>query len=163
MIWNFGMPQVVFSLSAGIAGDRQQRLSLTEDVAVISMKFSDRLLGNITASRNVRIGSQQNFLKVCSRDWILTVDSDTFTVYDGLGQIVSEYKYNGSTLQCMEKQLEGFALSTLSPDNNAILCSARSNLSNMAVIESAYLSFRTGMPEEPGRVFHMEQIEPINP
>jgi hypothetical protein len=32
----------------------------------------------------------------------------------------------------------------------------------MAVIESAYLSARTGMPEEPGRILQMAQVEPLN-
>jgi hypothetical protein len=32
----------------------------------------------------------------------------------------------------------------------------------MAVIESAYLSARTGFPEEPARILQLAQIEPTN-
>jgi hypothetical protein len=46
----------------------------------------------------------------------------------------------------------------LSPDKNKLASSGRENLKNMAVIESAYLSARTGFPEEPGRILQMASL-----
>ena len=51
--------------------------------------------------------------------------------------------------------LENFAASVTSPETTKLCSSARENLENMAVIESAYLSARTGFPEEPGRILQM--------
>ena len=39
--WNFSTPQQVYSLNTNTAGDRKQRLYLTEDTAVVTMKFTD--------------------------------------------------------------------------------------------------------------------------
>jgi hypothetical protein len=55
----------------------------------------------------------------------------------------------------MRGLLKDFAQSILSPDENKLCSSGRENLKDMAVIESAYLSARTGFPEEPGRILQM--------
>ena len=79
---------------------------------------------------------------------------------DILGNVTDESKYDDSELDRYTALLENFALSILSPDENKLGSTARENLKNMAVIESAYLSARTAMPEEPGRILQMAQIEP---
>ena len=56
--------------------------------------------------------------------------------------------------------LTSFAMSILAPDDNPLACSADQNLKNMAVIESAYLSARTGFPEQPQKILDIEQNEP---
>ena len=58
--------------------------------------------------------------------------------------------------------LKNFALSMLMPDKNKLYSSARENLHDMALIEAAYLSARTSMPEEPSKILKMTLIEPIN-
>ncbi len=58
-------------------------------------------------------------------------------------------------LFCMTEQLKNFALSILRPEDNKLCSSGSDNLQDMAVIESAYLSARTGFPEEPGKVLQM--------
>jgi predicted dehydrogenase len=160
IVWNFAAPQQVYSLNTNTAGDRKQRFFLTEDTAVVMMKFADTLIGNLMAGRT--FGTRQEFLKVYGRDKILTVSDTQFTVSDSLGQVSEEYKYSDDEICRMKKLLENFALSILSPDNNKLCSSARENLRNMAVIESAYLSARTGMAEEPGRILKMAQTEPAN-
>ena len=52
----------------------------------------------------------------------------------------------------MKKTLENFGSHLLWPDKIPLVSTAADNLKNMAVIEAAYLSARTGMPEEPGRI-----------
>lgn len=152
---NFGIPQQVYSLNTNQAQDRQQRLYLTEDTAVVAMKFSDTLIGNLIASRRAGIGPKEEFLKLYGKDKILTVSDKRLTVSDGLGETNEELEYEDDELFCMTEQLKNFAASILSPDENKLCSSGRENLQDMAVIESAYLSARTGFPEEPAKVLQM--------
>jgi len=154
---NFGIPRQVYSLNTNQAQDKQQRLYLTEDTAVVTMKFTDTLIGNLIASRRAGIGPKEEFLKLYGKDKILTVNDRRLTVSDGLGQKNEELEYDDDALFCMSEQLKNFALSILSPDKNKICSSGRENLQDMAVIESAYLSARTGFPEEPAKVLQMAQ------
>jgi predicted dehydrogenase len=160
IIWNFPTPQHIYSLNTNQAADRQQRLYLTEDTAVVTMKFSDMFIGNLIASK--AFGPGQEFLKVYGKDKILTVSNKQFTVSDGLGQKSEEWEYDDDERGWYTALLENFALSILSPDENKLYSSGRENLKNMAVIESAYLSARTAMPEEPDRILQMAQIEPTS-
>ena len=153
IIWNFATPQQVYSLNTNTAGDRQQRLYLTEDTAVVTMKFTDTSFGNLIASK--AIGPTQQFLKLYCKDKILTVSNTLFSVSDHLGRVSEQAKYDDGQLGCMTKLLKNFALSILLPDKNKLCGSGSENLKNMAVIESAYLSARTGFPEQPGKILQM--------
>jgi predicted dehydrogenase len=152
IMWNFPVPQQVYSLTTNQAGDKQQRLYLTEDTAVVMMKFNDTLIGSLTALRRAGLGPRQEFLRVYGKNKIVTVTRDNLTVSDGSGQSHKKLKYDEDTLGCMAKVLNNFALNILSPDENKLCSSGGENLKNMAVIESAYLSARTGIPEEPGKI-----------
>lgn len=161
IVWNIATPQQVYSLNTSTAGDRQQRSYLTEDTAVVTMKFIDTSFGNLIASKV--FGPEQQILKVYGKDKILTVSNRSrFIISDGLGQTNEEAEYDDDELIWYTALLKNFALSTLLPDKNKLCSSARENLKDMAVIESAYLSARTGMPEEPGRILKMAQTEPAN-
>jgi len=160
IVCNFATPQQVYSLNTNTAADRQQRLYLTEDTAIVTMKFTDTSFGNLIASSV--FGPQRTSLKVYGKNKTLTVSDTHFSVSDGFGRTSEEFAYDDNKAVCMAKLLENFALSILLPDENKLLSTARDNLKNMAVIESAYLSARTGMPEEPGRILQMAQAEPIN-
>lgn len=161
IVWNIATPQQVYSLNTNTAGDRQQRSYLTEDTAVVTMKFTDTSFGNLIASKV--FGPEQQILKVYGKDKILTVSNRSrFIISDGLGQTNEESEYDDDELIRYTALLKNFALSTLFPDKNKLCSSARENLKDMAVIESAYLSARTGMPEEPGRILKMAQTEPTD-
>ncbi len=160
IIWNFAIPQQVYSLNTNTAGDRQQRHYLTEDTAVVTMKFADTSFGNLIASKV--FGPKQKLLRVYGKDKILTVSDTRFTVSDSFGRISEESEYEDDQLCWHKALLENFALSILSPDKNKLCSSGRDNLKDMAVIESAYLSARTGMPEEPRRIVQTAHIEPVN-
>jgi len=155
MLWNFEMPQQVYSLNTNPAQDKQQRIYLTEDTAVVTMKFSDTFIGNLIASRRAGIGPKEEFIKLYGKDKILTVSDTNLTVSDENGKISEEYKYDDDLLGCTTEMLKNFALSILSPKENKLCSTGRENLRNMAVIESAYLSARTGFPEEPNRILQM--------
>jgi predicted dehydrogenase len=160
IILNFGTPEQVYSLNTNAAGDRQQRLYLTEDTSVVTMKFSDTLSGNLIASRRSKTGAAEEFLKIYGKDKILTVTNTQLVISDVLSGKSKKLNFDDDESGRYMAMLENFALSLLQPANNKLCSSGRENLTNMAVIDSAYLSARTGMPEEPGKLLQMAQIEP---
>ena len=159
VMWNFPMPEQVYCLSTNDAVDRQQRLSLTEDTAVVAMKFSNRLIGNVIVSSRSSVWPRQEFVKVCGRDRILVVNEQRLTMRNAESQIIEEIEYEDDVAACMAGVVDDFGRSVLRADETELRSSGRENLKTMAVIESAYLSGRTGMPEEPGRILQMGQFE----
>ncbi len=155
MIQNFGIPEQVYALNSNHALDKQQRLYLTEDTSVVTMKFGDMLIGSIVASRQEGIGPEEEYMKLYGKDKILMVSEKGLRVSDGLGQVSEELEYDDDDFFGIGEQLKNFARSILSPDENKLCSSGRENLDDMAVIESAYLSARTGFPEEPAKVLQM--------
>ncbi len=155
IILNFEIPIQIYSLNTNQALDKQQRFYLTEDTAVVTMKFSDTLSGNLIASRREGIGLSEEFLRVYGKDKILAVSDKKLAVSGGPEQTTEEFTYEDDEAGRLEKLMTNFALSILKPDENELCSSGKENLENMAVIESAYLSARTAMPEEPGRIMQM--------
>lgn len=153
IILNFGVPQQIYSLNTNQARDKQQRLYLVEDTAVVTMKFSDTVMGNLIATRREGVGRREEYLRVYGKDKVLTVSDKKLTVSDGAG--AEEITYDDDEAGRLARQLTNFAMSILSPDENKLESSGEENLKNMAVIESAYLSCRTSEPEEPGRIGQM--------
>ena len=155
ILWNFDMPQQVYSLNTNPAQDKQQRLYLTEDTAVVTMKFSDTFIGNLIASRRAGIRPKEEYLRLYGKDKILSVGQSRLTISDENGRISDELNYDDEEIACMTELLKNFALSILAPEENKLISTGRDNLRNMAVMESAYLSARTGFPEEPARILQM--------
>ncbi|MBN1973722.1 MAG: Gfo/Idh/MocA family oxidoreductase [Sedimentisphaerales bacterium] len=160
IVLNFGLPQQIYSLNTNQAKDKQQRSYLTEDTAVVTLKFSDTLVGNIITSRRSGIGPQQEYLRFFDKDKILTVNEKQLNIRDGRGEIAGQQEFSDTELERMTLLLRDFAISILSPEENKSVSTGRENLKNMAVIESAYLSARTGFPEEPARIIQMPPAVP---
>jgi predicted dehydrogenase len=160
IILNFGTPEQVYSLNTNAAADKQQRHYLTEDTAVVTMKFSDTLSANLIATRRSGTGATEEYVKIYGKDKILTVTGSHLIVTDDLSQKSKKSKYDDDEPVRYKVMLENFALSTVQPREHKLVSSGRENLANMAVIDSAYLSARTAMPEEPGKILQMVQIEP---
>jgi predicted dehydrogenase len=157
LVSNFGLPQQVYSLGTNNAQDKQQRLYLTEDTSVVTMKFSDVCIGNFAATRRAGTGSRQEYIKLYGRDRILTVCDKRLTLCEGGGRTLEQLEFADDERFGTAEQLKNFAQSILSPESNKLWSSGGENLQNMAVIQSAYLSARTGFPEEPGKVLQMAQ------
>lgn len=155
VVTNFGIPEQVYCLNTNKAPDKQQRLYLTEDTAVVTMKFSGGCIGNLVTSRRAGRGSADEILRLHGKERTITVNEQRCVLSDGLGREVETVRSGGDMGGHMIELLENFAASILSPETNKLCSSARENLKAMAVIESAYLSARTGFPEEPGRILQM--------
>jgi len=153
IVFNFGVPEQVYSINTNHAQDRQQRLSITEDTAIVTMKFSDTLLGNLLASRT--FGPPVEVLRLHSAENVLAVKADSFTILDNAGNIIEDTKFQADKSDCIKKTLTKFGQSLLSPDEYPLTDAEEADMNNMAVIESAYLSAKTAAPEEPQRILSM--------
>jgi predicted dehydrogenase len=155
IVSNLGVAQQVYSLHTNQAKDKQQRSYLTEDTAVVTLKFSDTLVGNIVTTRRSGMGPPQEFLRFFGRDKTLTLNEKQLNIRDDQGEVTEFKEFDDTQLDRMTALLKDFALSVLSPEEQKPISTGRENLNNMAVIESAYLSARTGFPEEPARILQM--------
>ena len=160
ILWCFPVPEQVYSLSTNQAPDKQQRLYRTEDTAVVSMRFTDALIGNLIAFHRSRLGLKQEFLRVYGKDKVLTVTRGRLTISPAVltgpeSATDEESVYDDNQLSALTRLLDNFGLSLIAPEQNRLSSSGSENLKNMAVIKSAYLSARTGFPEEPGRILQM--------
>ncbi|MGD0572951.1 MAG: Gfo/Idh/MocA family oxidoreductase [Sedimentisphaerales bacterium] len=156
IILNFGLPQQVYCVAGSTAGDRQQRLYRTEDSAIITMKFGDAMSGNLLAG-HASVGQslanqQQKWLIAQCHDTIVRCDDKVFEIADSRGQRLRQDKFADDSSARIKMVLENFGSHLLWPDKNPLVSPAADNLKIMAFIEAAYLSARTGMPEEPARI-----------
>ena len=71
---------------------------------------------------------------------------------DSRGKRLRRDEFGDDCLGRMKMTLENFGSHLLWPDKNHLVSPAADNMKNMALIEAAYLSARTGMPEQPARI-----------
>jgi len=152
----FGLPQRVYALTINQAPDKQQRLSLTEDTAVLAMQFTDTLIAQLCASRT--LGPARRHLRVHGKLQHLTATEEEVVVYDNSGILLRQQQYPDDVVPSKKRMLENLALSLLDPKNHILYPPYGCDLKTYAVIESAYLSNRTGMPEEPSKILNLAGI-----
>jgi predicted dehydrogenase len=162
IVWNFSLPQQIYALAASTASDKRQRQYQTEDIVAVTMKFNDGLLGSITASRDAHTSDGCSVLKIFTKGKSIAVNRKRLVINDNTGGAGIVHEYPDSRAECMGRLLENFSLAILSPEEHKLSGTAQENLSNMAFIEAAYLSARTGSPEEPARVVKMPQFDKPN-
>ena len=150
LVWTFGLPQQVYSLNTNTAVDKQQRLYLTEDVAVVTMKFYDTLLASLVCSRTARTSGPAESLRIHCKDKVLSIEDGILIMTKSSEQL--DETSGANRQQFFSDMLNCFAMSILWPDNNAFASTSESDMRTMSVIEAAYLSSRTGFPEDPARI-----------
>ncbi len=81
---------------------------------------------------------------------------------ESYGTIIIGGGHNGLTWQyeeeeqvALERLLSDFAHSVSAPADHPLASSGQENLRNMAVLEAAYLSAKTGVPEQPARILRL--------
>lgn len=150
IVLNFGIPQQVYCVNTNQAPDKQQRLSITEDTAIVTMKFSDTLVASLVASRV--FGPTRQMLQMHSEKEFLAATGANLTVCDNLGNVIDRFESGTSESEATAEMLENFAHTMFLSDKNRSVDDQNSTLNTMAVIEAAYLSGRTAMSEEPARI-----------
>ena len=163
IVQNFGVPQQVYCVTGSTATDSRQRQYLTEDSAVITMKFNDMLCGTLLAGRAADSLGQtaQNLLIAQGLNLTLKIDGNSFEVTSKGGEQIRREDFKIDYLDELKNAVENFGSYLLRPDEtasadkNPLICSAADNLKIMAVIDAAYLSARTGMPEQPEKILEI--------
>jgi len=101
IMWNFPLPQHVYALKTSQAHDKQQRLYLTEDTAVVTMKFGDVLIANVIVSRRREPGPKRRLIRLHGKDKTLTVDDLSMNTGDATKD------FSGEQALCPERNLAG--------------------------------------------------------
>jgi len=153
IILSFGLPQQVYALLTNQAPDRQQRMSLTEDTAIVSLRFSDTLVAQICASRT--LGPARRHLRIHGTERVLTLTREEFLVCDHRGNVLEHVIFGPERIHGLKDLLENFVCAVLQPDGCKLWPGPQADLKTMAVVESAYLSARTAMPEAPPRLLEL--------
>ena len=153
----FGLPQKVYALTINQAPDRQQRMSLTEDTAIVTMQFTDSLISQICASRT--LGPARKHLRIHGKQQHLTATEEEVVLYDNVGNLLEQKAYEAGDLSSLIRMMENLATAFQKSDTGDLYPVYGFDLKTMAVIEAAYLSTRTGMAEEPPRILRLAEID----
>jgi len=158
IIENISLPQQIYALITNQSPDKKAKQYFAEDTVTASLVFKEGLIGTFLAAKHtgsgnlapVRIyGSQQN----------IVVTPNRLAVYDGSDNLIVENKYPLKAEKCITELFIDFGRAILEPDKYKLRNNARLDLATMALIEAAYLSAKTGMPESPARFFEISEKE----
>lgn len=156
LVMCLGMPQQVYAQMMNQAPDRQQRMSLTEDTALVTMRFTDTLIAQVIASRT--LGPARQHLRIHGKDRFLTLTPEELTACDNDGNVLEKHEFAPDQPVWAQRLLNNFIESMEKPDAVALFPPQEMDLVTMAVMEAAYLSTRTGMPEEPAKILKLAGI-----
>lgn len=151
----FGLPQQVYFLCNSQASERQQLHHLSEDTALVSMRFKENLIAELVAIRYWDDRARQESLTLHYKDRRIEVTLVGQSVYDGRGQVLEQTQCDFNELQIMQTMLSNYAASIVAPNEHVFSSTGRANLRVMAVMQAAYLSSKTGTPEDPERILGM--------
>jgi len=151
----FGIPDEVYAANTSQAHDRKQRLYVTEDTAIVTMKFADRLTINIIASRT--LSPHTRTLIAYGKDKKVCLNESSLKVVDDHDNLLAETNEPATLLELMTQSLADFAQSITGNGQMPPISSGTDHLATMALMEAAYLSARTGAPESPQRILQMSQ------
>jgi predicted dehydrogenase len=150
-----GPPNRLYCNITSQAPDRQQRLYVVEDTAMLQMEFTDTLITNITASKLLK--PETDTLKLYTKDKIITLGGTGLCVTDLTGAPVHRAEFSDTESDRMAELLTNFARFASGEPDTKLISNALNNFDTMAVIDAAYLSARTGMPETPQRIMQLSQ------
>ena len=153
LIANFDVPSQIYTVNTNSAIDKQQRVATTEDSTTVTMKFSDTLTANLIANRI--IGGRRNQIKIFAKDKIYNLTDNSLCVCDCDGNTLDEFTFKDTYEDRLKLSLDNFATVLLNPEEQKLASPANDNLNTMALIEAAYLSAKTTMPEQPNRIYQM--------
>lgn len=154
----FGLPQQVYSLCNSHSSDKQQLHHLTEDTALVTMRFNDNLIADLVAMRHWDDRPTCQQITLFGRDCKVTVCQNNLKIHNNLGELVKEQDYHGEDQDVDTALLINYHLSVSAPKAYPFGSDAEANLRVMAVMEAAYLSSRTGSPEDPARILAIEGL-----
>jgi len=163
LVWILGLPEAVYGLdvcgySPGQIGPEGQPLPVydTDDAAAVLVRYSGNCTAVIAASR--QSGPVSEELALHGRAGSILANSESCLLRDPDGNILTRVDRDGSPLEQRRRQIELFARAILD-DATTYHCSGWENLLDLAVVEAAYLSNRTGQPESPLRLLRTRELD----
>jgi len=163
LVWTLGLPEVVFGLRAcgyrpGQMGPDGGLLPVydTDDTACLVLRYPGDGMGVVVISR--RIGPVSEQLSLHGYDGSLIATAEDCLLRDCDGNLLDRAEQAASPLDPRRRQIENFARAVLT-GAKTYECSGRENLLNLALIEAAYLSSRTGQPEVPRRLLTSRELD----
>ena len=153
LVGAFGLPQQVYALCSSRASDKQQHHHLTEDTALVTLRFSENLTAEVIATRYWDARNDTHAISLYGWDGRVHVDAEQLSILDSQGRRLEQTLFEHDAVVQMKHLLVAYAESLLK--ERAFRSNHDSNQAVMAVIDAAYLSARTGSPERPSRILEM--------
>lgn len=154
--WNMGPPEQLYSLTTGECRKQTLPPYRTEDTAAVTMNFSNGAMGNLLCGWMSGPSSEKMFFY--GTDGTLEVTRTSLTRYCSEGKVRSSESFEVNESWMVEQQLRNFVDCLIDREIKPV-STAREHLVNVAIVESAYLSARTRLPESLkvyGKVFQIE-------
>ncbi len=148
-----GVPASVLAVAGRTPCSRAPAVYDTEDTAAVLCRFADGAMATLGACR--RSGPDEWSLRVAAREGSMLVTDQQVVVQDRTGQ--RELLRQDRCRNPLSEQVEDF-LSALSTAPRTIGHRLREHLPTMAVMQTAYLSARTGHPETPSRLSEIHRV-----
>jgi len=163
MVWMLGLPEEAYGISArgnrpGDVGPDGADLPLydTDDTAAVILRHTDGGMATVVTTRSSGPVSEE--LSLHGRGGSLTATGESCLLRDPEGTVVDRVATDEAPLAVFRRQAEAF-VEAVRGDAKRYSCSARENLLNMAVLEAAYLSDRTGQAENPLSLLKNHSLE----
>jgi predicted dehydrogenase len=144
--WNMGSPEKVYCLHTNYCNKRVLPPYRTEDTAVVTMHFPNGAMGNLACGWMA--GPKREKLTFYGSEGQIQVDENHLQVFDPSGKRIMREKFDIDEKWLSEQQICQLADSIRNPDLKPV-STAQEHLFNVALIEAAYLSGQTGLPESP--------------
>ena len=144
IVWNMGPPERLYSLNTNRGSKRHLPPYRTEDTAILSMSFADGAIGEMVSCWMA--GPKRERLIFYGTEGTMEVSESMLLLYDFDGNITRREKYQIDESWLLGQQIRQFA-DCLFDSEVKLASTPREHLTNVAIIESAYLSARTQLPE----------------
>jgi predicted dehydrogenase len=158
IIENFSLPQQIYALMTNQSLDKKAKQYLGEDTVTASLVFSDGLIGTFLAAQHIGTTAASP-VRIYGAENNIAATSNRLTVIDKSGSLIAEHKFPLKPEKCITEMFIDAGRALLEPDKYKLRSGPRLDLATMALIEAAYLSTKTGMPESPRRFFEISEKE----
>jgi predicted dehydrogenase len=122
------------------------------------MRFSDSLVAVVSASRT--LGPPAEYLRIHGKERYVTLEKDCLTVCSHEGRLLERRELRSGENGWAQRLLEMFVQHLEKPEQYPLFPPPETDLRTMAVLEAAYLSAKTGMPELPSRILELAGFKP---
>lgn len=154
LLGTMGRLDQVWALTTDAAPKRSAKPYDTEDAAALLLSFSDGAIGSINACACG--GRQALSATFYGIEGTIELTADSLTLRDAAGDVTE--RTTAAFKNRYQASVEAF-VSDLGDSQAEHLSAMAKHLPIMAAIDAAYLSARTGHPEQSSRFFEMADIE----